>query len=661
MAHVDATSRAFGRRAAQGSSGAQALHVARTLLFSASLAAVLVGCAQNKCPAGSELRAGLCKPKSKQGASAAADAAVDAGAAGAHVASGADKDAGYDAGPTHATDAGHTAYAADSGTANTTCDHAYVLVRNACVRDYCVQLSGEDSPCPANATCSAGTTLNKVCTCNTGYVQSGNACVRDHCVMLQGEAPACQANATCGNGTAATPTCICDAGYDLTSGVCNRNACELLTGAPDPAACGANQTCTPTTPGQKQCSCVAGYADCDGNASNGCEVTPASDANNCGKCAYACAGGLSCTSGVCADRVKLMAVGYYGTCAIRPTGSVLGWGAPPALFPADSKPITQPTILDRPAAAQISVGINHTCLVAQGTLSIVCWGQNGYLQLGSGVSTDTTQTLSVPAGVRAIGAGNEASCAVISSSGDVVCWGDGSGALMGDGVARPSGASNQAFNVTDPVHGVGGAVDVGVGYDMACALTAAGGVLCWGHDPKSSTYYTPEPVKGNDNSDLTDVAAITVGYQHACALRSNHQVVCWGDNAKGQLGLNQTPVARNRYLAVPLPSGALGLAAGGTHTCAVVQGGTVYCWGDNGYGQLGSGSLTQTSSSTPLLIPSFSDVVAVYSGSTAVHSCARKHDGNVYCWGFNYYGELGGAQTGSVFSVPQLIPTSLWP
>jgi alpha-tubulin suppressor-like RCC1 family protein len=175
-------------------------------------------------------------------------------------------------------------------------------------------------------------------------------------------------------------------------------------------------------------------------------------------------------------------------------------------------------------------------------------------------------------------------------------------------------------------------------------------------------------VKGNDNSALNDAAALAVGFTHACALRKSQQIVCWGDNSKGQLGASQTPVARNRYLPVPLSGNAESVAAGLQHTCAVVHGGTVYCWGANDWGQLGTGSLTPSSTSTPQLVvdsigQTLGGAEAVYSGSTARHSCVRTHNGNVYCWGYNYYGELGfgPTQTTGPYPAAQLIDPSLWP
>ncbi len=130
---------------------------------------------------------------------------------------------------------------------------------------------------------------------------------------------------------------------------------------------------------------------------------------------------------------------------------------------------------------------------------------------------------------------------------------------------------------------------------------------------------------------------MAAGGAHTCALRNDGTVYCWGDNWEGQLGDGTTALSRPTPVAVAGLTGATALAAGGSHTCALQSDGTVACWGDNYYGQLGDG--TTTSRPTPVAVAGLSGATALAVGGS--HTCALRNDGTVACWGANYYGQLG--------------------
>ncbi len=167
---------------------------------------------------------------------------------------------------------------------------------------------------------------------------------------------------------------------------------------------------------------------------------------------------------------------------------------------------------------------------------------------------------------------------------------------------------------------------IAAGYGHTCALTMAGGVKCWGDneygqlgDGTTTWRSTPVDVAGL----ASGAATIATGGYHTCALTAVGGVKCWGANWSGQLG-DGTTIQRSTPVDVAgLASGTAAIATGGDHTCALTTAGGVKCWGANWYGQLGDG--TTTDHSTPV------DVVGLASGVTAIaaglgsHLCPDRH------------------------------------
>jgi len=133
--------------------------------------------------------------------------------------------------------------------------------------------------------------------------------------------------------------------------------------------------------------------------------------------------------------------------------------------------------------------------------------------------------------------------------------------------------------------------------------------------------------------------ALAAGEEHTCAIDDAGDVSCWGANALGQLGAGSAAPSSAKPMRVTGLSKVTAVASSYSHTCAVDGSGDVYCWGYNNHGQLGGGSATPSSVSTPVKVAGLSAKATAVATGWA-HSCAVA-GGGLYCWGYNLDGQLG--------------------
>ena len=136
---------------------------------------------------------------------------------------------------------------------------------------------------------------------------------------------------------------------------------------------------------------------------------------------------------------------------------------------------------------------------------------------------------------------------------------------------------------------------------------------------------------------LAKVTDISAGDAYSCALLTGGAVKCWGRNEYGQLG-DGTTKDRTNPVKVSGIANARSLALGSWgHSCALLTGGAIKCWGSNGNGKLGDG--TFTSRNIPLNVSEITNATSLALGST--HSCALLTGGAIKCWGHNENGQIG--------------------
>lgn len=294
----------------------------------------------------------------------------------------------------------------------------------------------------------------------------------------------------------------------------------------------------------------------------------------------------------------------------------------------------------------LSAGARHTCArTATGTMW--CWGYNGDGQLGDGTQTNRSTPVAVqgvPGGLTATTAGSYHTCA-LDASGAAWCWGYGGNGELGDGVVL----ANRKQVTPVAVSGLGSSVLVALtaGAYHTCGLTNEGKIWCWGYnadgqlgDGTKVNRSTPVAVVGLPPGST--VVLMDAGDYHTCALTSAGAAWCWGYNGTGGLGVGSVSPTKS---ATPLAvSGGLNfsaLSAGNNYTCALTNVSnvdTVQCWGSNDYGQLGDGTKTQRT--TPTAVSGLSASVSSISAG-AIHTCVLTVAGAVQCWGRNLYGQLG--------------------
>ncbi|MGK5088947.1 putative Ig domain-containing protein [Bdellovibrionota bacterium FG-2] len=338
-------------------------------------------------------------------------------------------------------------------------------------------------------------------------------------------------------------------------------------------------------------------------------------------------------------------------------------------------------------ACNISFSASNTTLVSVGNNScatnvntVYCWGYNPDGELGNNSTSDSHTPVEV-VGVGNVGflgsiisvaTGSSTTCA-LTSSGNVYCWGDNNSGQLGNGNNTLGGSSTPV-----EVEGVGGSgylsniINLSNGGDTACAVSSAGNVYCWGGNgfgqlgnstssdgsvpPTPTDVLTPVEVKGVGGSgNLSGIVSVSAGgSSYVCALSSTGHVFCWGESAFGQLGNNSTDPLRILTPVEVVGVGASGylsnivsITTGSAHTCALSSAGNVYCWGDNGYGQLGNNSTAQANTPVEVLGVGgsgyLSGIISVTAGGS--NTCALASSGNVYCWGYNNVGQLGNNTT----------------
>jgi len=316
------------------------------------------------------------------------------------------------------------------------------------------------------------------------------------------------------------------------------------------------------------------------------------------------------------------------------------------------------------AVAALALG-THSCLVTTNDKAR-CWGRNDDGELGLGTlfeaptGAEAAEDLDLGVDVTAVDVGAAHTC-VRTVDATVRCWGANSRGELGLGHTMPIGDDEPAAASQDVALG-GPVVEISAGQDHTCALLDSGDVRCWGagspadslggmlglgHNEHIGDDELPDSV---DPVELPGPAdrVMAAGWQ-TCAVLRDGTLVCWGENIYGQLGLghndnigdDETP---NPAGIVELPAPVVDLAMYATGMCVLLANQELRCWGDGNAGAHGYGhTMNLGDDELPADLPPLDlgggEVVGIAAGGE--HVCARKQSGALRCWGFNSEGQLG--------------------
>ncbi|HEU4562497.1 MAG TPA: hypothetical protein VFS20_32000 [Longimicrobium sp.] len=310
---------------------------------------------------------------------------------------------------------------------------------------------------------------------------------------------------------------------------------------------------------------------------------------------------------------------------------------------------TSPLLTVTPTNAFVSIdgGPTHACGVTSGGQAY-CWGRNPFGQLGDGSYLDASVAVAVDQSgglsFSQVTAGLVHTCAITSSSGAPYCWGHNADGRVGDSTAmniRPTPVA---------VYGGHTFASITAGEAHTCGLTSGGQAYCWGANDygqlgNNTARFSRIPVAVQQPVGVT-FSQITAGKWHTCALSSG-QAYCWGYGGFGALG-GGFSFGDSIPQAVSQPGGVTftSINTGYEHTCALSSGGAAYCWGKNGSSQLGDS--TTTTQYTPVAARMPSGVTYSEIATAGLSTCAIANTTNVaYCWGLGSSGQLGNGSIAS--------------
>lgn len=389
--------------------------------------------------------------------------------------------------------------------------------------------------------------------------------------------------------------------------------------------------------------------------------------------------------------------GFFHSCTLQKDGRVLCWGrgdfgalgngspadhghAPGSMGGTLRPVLLGPTSVGAPARALEIATSDTTSCARLDDGRVKCWGANDAGALGIGlpvIATRGTNTQSMGDALPAValgtgrrvlqlaGGGEAHFCALLDDA-TIKCWGKNSEGQLGTGDLQSRGTNSldMGDNLLAIDLGPGRrAVQAAVGAAHSCALLDDGAMKCWGSNSRGQLGFPSllQPDASLPMGDALPVVGlglpatfVSAGDEHTCALLTGGTLKCWGCGTEGQLGLgnafDSTAVSGLPNVDLGAARYALAVRAGASITCVLLSTGAPACWGTGQYGALGLDSQLPRgvepgqmgdNVALALLAPGEPFVSVDTSYAAFNHVCARRADGQLWCWGKNLGGRLG--------------------
>ncbi|HEY5938448.1 MAG TPA: hypothetical protein VIU61_27545 [Kofleriaceae bacterium] len=294
----------------------------------------------------------------------------------------------------------------------------------------------------------------------------------------------------------------------------------------------------------------------------------------------------------------------------------------------------------------VSTRYRHTCAI-RADHSLWCWGANDQSQLGTGNATGSSQPLRIGEGWKAVTAGWGHTCGIRDDD-TLACWGANGNGQLGHGNVLPRPLPTPVGSSTW--------IAIGTGQYHTCGIKTGGSLWCWG-DNAHGTYGDGSNTQSQEPREVPGDSwkQIALGATTTCGLTAGDRVRCTGFGAHGELGDDVTFISSS-FIPVKIDGVEPewnAIAVGAIHACGITRDGSLWCWGDDIYWQLGS-EVPAGFSSRPLRIAGAgASWRAIAPG--VMHSCAIDGDGRAWCFGADSRSQLGDG--GSSHPVPTRVGT----
>lgn len=352
-----------------------------------------------------------------------------------------------------------------------------------------------------------------------------------------------------------------------------------------------------------------------------------------------------CSEGKCVSDVTSVAAGYWHSCAIQKSGKTVCWGdngsGQLGIGTVGGRSLIPAEVQGLPAVASLSLGNGHSCALTKDG-RVFCWGSNELGQLGDGGTADRGAAAPVKlsgsggdlSGASALSAGAIHTC--VLASGGVHCWGANNESQL----ARPKSMASSRVPVLVPDSATARILVTG---EQSSGFLDGSRFCGWGwnivkqvDDTAATNVLTPAC------TSVSDLAHAVLGSGHGCGRLANNAVQCWGLVLGSDLVVGPGPPG------APVPGASFSqIVSGGGHVCGHSIDGRIRCWGSGSWGTHGDGTTEpRTAPTNPVVTPDGATLTEVIpgglgSGGGSGHTCAIINDGSVRCWGWNYAGQIG--------------------